>query len=144
MTTSFDRGEGSIFDADRGTVFFTTTSNDRVWAFHAGSNVLSLVYDAAALGSEAPLHEPDNVTVHAPTGHLYVAEDADDLQLVLLAEDASGWQAAPFLQLVGHDSSEITGPAFSPDGTRLYFSSQRGTDGKNGMTFEITGPFLSA
>ena len=25
--------------------------------------------------------------------------------------------------------SEITGPAFSPDGTRLYFSSQRGTDG---------------
>ena len=69
------------------------------------------------------------------------AEDADDLQLVLLAEDGSGWHAAPFLQLVGHDSSEITGPAFSPDGTRLYFSSQRGTDGKTGMTFEVTGPF---
>ena len=24
---------------------------------------------------------------------------------------------------------------------RLYFSSQRGTDGKTGMTFEVVGPF---
>ena len=38
---------------------------------------------------------------------------------------------APFLRLVGHSGSEITGPAFSPDGTRLYFSSQRGTDGRD-------------
>jgi len=29
---------------------------------------------------------------------------------------------------------------FSPDGSRLYVNSQRGTDGA-GMTFEITGPF---
>ncbi|HBV22011.1 MAG TPA: hypothetical protein DEF07_09880, partial [Nitrosomonas sp.] len=38
---------------------------------------------------------------------------------------------------------EITGPAFSPDGSRLYFSSQRGISGKpeDGITFEITGPF---
>ena len=38
---------------------------------------------------------------------------------------------------------EITGPAFSPDGSRLYFSSQRGKTGRNedGITFEITGPF---
>jgi hypothetical protein len=70
-----------------------------------------------------------------------------------------------------HDGSEITGPSFSPDGTRLYFSSQRGRrpgtspvdildlfpgadqlpDGADpteqapgsglGITFEITGPF---
>ena len=31
--------------------------------------------------------------------------------------------------------------AFSPDGTRLYFNSQRGSDGINGVTYEITGPF---
>ena len=37
--------------------------------------------------------------------------------------------------------SEITGLAFSPDGTRLYMTSQRGLDGVHGMTFEITGPF---
>jgi secreted PhoX family phosphatase len=45
-----------------------------------------------------------------------------------------------FLQVVGQDSSEITGPAFSPDGQRLYFSSQRGTDGR-GLIYEISGPF---
>jgi len=141
-TTAFDRGEGAIFDTGRRAVFFTTTSNDRVWAFRPETSRMELVYDAAAAGPGAPLHEPDNVTVHARTGHLYVAEDADDLQLVLLVEGVTGWQAAPFLQLVGHDSSEITGPAFNPAGDRLYFSSQRGTDGKTGLTYEITGPFL--
>jgi len=60
---------------------------------------------------------------------------------VLLADGQGQRIAAPFLQLTGHGGSEIAGPAFSPDGTRLYFSSQRGRDRKNGMTFEITGPF---
>lgn len=49
-----------------------------------------------------------------------------------------------------HTGSEITGPCFSPDGTRLYFSSQRGgrapaPDGAPGagfgITYEVTGPF---
>jgi secreted PhoX family phosphatase len=115
-----------------------------VWAFHAPTDTLRLIYDGALGGADAALHEPDNVTIHAQTGHLYVAEDADDLQLVTLVEDGNDWHAAPFLQLVGHDSSEITGPAFTPDGGRLYFSSQRGTNGKTGMTFEITGPFQRA
>jgi secreted PhoX family phosphatase len=51
----------------------------------------------------------------------------------------------PIAQLEGHHGSEITGPAFSPDGDRLYFSSQRGAaDGSagSGVTFEISGPFL--
>ena len=30
------------------------------------------------------------------------------------------WAAAPFLQFAGHDASEVTGPVFSPDGSRLY------------------------
>lgn len=103
-----------------------------------------MIYDAAALGDAAPLREPDNVTVHAASGDVFVAEDADDLQLVLLASGAGERIAAPFLQLVGHDGSEVTGPAFSPDGTRLYFSSQRGSSGKDrgpGMTYEVRGPF---
>jgi hypothetical protein len=35
--------------------------------------------------------------------------------------------------------SEITGPTFSPEGSRLYFSSQRGF--VLGITYEVTGPF---
>ena len=69
-----------------------------------------------------------------------MAEDADDIQLVQLVEREGSWAAAPFLQFAGHDGSEVTGPVFSPDGSRLYVSSQRGFDG-DGMTFEITGPF---
>ncbi|EXU61646.1 hypothetical protein Z951_46095 [Streptomyces sp. PRh5] len=38
---------------------------------------------------------------------------------------------------------ELAGPVFSPDGRRLYFSSQRGTSGSSsgGITYEVTGPF---
>ena len=38
-------------------------------------------------------------------------------------------------------ASEITGLAFSPDGNRLYFNSQRGA--VSGITYEVTGPFRS-
>jgi uncharacterized protein len=159
-TTAFDRGEGAWF-AD-GHVYFTTTGDDRVWAYDTASNVMEVIYDAATVGAGAPLHDPDCITVHATSGDIFVGEDADDLQLVLLARGRSGRVAAPFLQLVGHGGgekgapgqdgnvvpssswkpeSEITGLAFSPDGTRLYCTSQRGTDGVRGMTFEITGPF---
>ena len=48
--------------------------------------------------------------------------------------------AAPLLQLTGHEGSELAGPAFSPDGERLYFSSQRGPEG-TGITYEVKGPF---
>jgi secreted PhoX family phosphatase len=138
-TTPFQRGEGAWF-AD-GIVYFCTTADNRVWAHDVQTGHLEVLYDAATLGPSAPLREPDNVTVARSSGDVYVAEDADDLQLVLLANGQGQRIAAPFLQLYGHGGSEITGPAFSPDGTRLYFSSQRGRDGKNGMTFEVTGPF---
>ena len=70
---------------------------------------------------------------------LLVAEDNGDMQIVIVAPGA----IRPLLQIVGQDRSEITGPAFSPDGSRLYFSSQRGASGKSedGVTYEITGPF---
>lgn len=41
----------------------------------------------------------------------------------------------PIMRLVGEPGSEITGPAMTPDGTRLYFSSQRNP----GVTFEVQG-----
>ena len=81
----------------------------------------------------------DNLEV-GPGGELLVAEDGDDMQLVVVTPDG---RALPLLQVVGHTFSEITGPAFSPDHSRLYVSSQRGTSWirSNGVTFEITGPF---
>jgi secreted PhoX family phosphatase len=78
----------------------------------------------------------DNVVV-SRSGDLYVAEDGADLQLCLITPDRI---VAPFLQVLWQDGSELTGPAFSPDGQRLYFSSQRGGDGR-GLTYEVTGPF---
>jgi secreted PhoX family phosphatase len=141
-TAEFRRGEGAWFSG--GVLYFCTTADHRVWALETTSQQLSIVYDAALLGTAAPLHDPDNVTVHERSGDIYVAEDRDDLQLVLLADANGNRIAAPFLQLLGHAGSEVAGPAFSPDGSRLYFSSQRGMGGDSndpGMTFEISGPF---
>ena len=135
-TTVFERGEGAWIDAD--VLYFSTTANDRVWALDLEAMTIAAIYDGQASGGE--LREPDNITVHAGTGTPFVAEDADDLQLVQLVRTDAAWTAVPFLQFEEHDGSEVAGPAFSPDGTRLYVSSQRGFDG-NGMTFEITGPF---
>lgn len=52
---------------------------------------------------------------------------------------------ATFLRINNQSSSEICGPAFSPDGSRLYFSSQRGTSSSSsgGITYEVRGPFRS-
>ena len=130
-TAVFRGGEGCWYDA--GTVFFTTKHDNRVWALDAKAQRLDVVYEATP---SAPLRGVDNVTV-GRSGDVFVAEDGDDMQLCLLAPDRS---VTPFLQVEGHRGSELAGPAFSPDGTRLYFSSQRGSDGR-GVTFEVTGPF---
>lgn len=137
-TSEFRRGEGTWFAG--GHLYFCTTADHRVWALETASDRLEVIYDAAAIGTAAPLLEPDNVTVHPASGDLFVAEDGDDLQLVLLGDVNGQRIATPFMQLEGHSGSEVAGNAFSPDGTRLYFSSQRGTNGA-GMTFEVTGPF---
>lgn len=134
--TRFRRGEGMYFHG--GVVYFTTTTDDRVWAYRTQDDTITIFYDAARI-ADAPLHEPDNVVVDR-SGYVYVAEDNDDLQVVLITPEGV---PMPLLQLAGHDDSEITGPAFSPDGTRFYFNSQRGSSGEDdgGMTFEISGPF---
>jgi secreted PhoX family phosphatase len=134
--TTFKRGEGAWYDD--GVVYFATTQDDRVYAYHCASEVLEVLYDGVALGEEAPLHDTDNVTVSPVSGDLYVAEDAGEHQICIISTEG---QAAPFLQLPGpeHASSELTGPVFDPTGNRLYFSSQRATGG--GIVFEISGPF---
>ena len=73
-----------------------------------------------------------------PSGDVFVAEDGGNLKLCILANTNGVDQVARFLRFIGHDASEVTGPAFSPDHTRLYVSSQRGSDGINERTYEIT------
>jgi len=138
--TVFDRGEGAWISRD--VLYFSTTANDRVWALDLLTMKIKVIYDGQGANAADALHEPDNVTVHERTGSAFVAEDADDIQLVQLVPSGAAWTAVPFLQFAGHDGSEVTGPVFSPDGSRLYVNSQRGIDGA-GMTFEITGPFAS-
>ena len=134
-TTAFDGGEGCWYDG--GLVYFATKGDNRVWSYDDTSRRLEVIYDAS-LHPCSPLRGVDNVTV-SKSRDLYVAEDGGDMQLCLITPDRV---VAPFLQLEGHDGSEITGPAFNPAGDRLYFSSQRG-QGNNGigMTFEVRGPF---
>jgi secreted PhoX family phosphatase len=87
----------------------------------------------------APLTGVDNIT-GAGSGDLYVAEDGGNMEINVITPAGV---VAPFLRILNQSSSEITGPAFSPDGRRLYFSSQRGTTGRSsgGITYEVTGPF---
>ncbi|MBQ0893484.1 DUF839 domain-containing protein [Micromonospora sp. U56] len=134
----FNGGEGCWY-AD-GTCWFTTKGDNRVWAYDALNQRIDLAYDDSLVtGGTAPLTGVDNIT-GARSGDLYVAEDGGNMEIVLITPDAV---VTPFVRLTGQSSSEITGPAFSPDGSRLYFSSQRGTSGSSsgGITYEVRGPF---
>ncbi len=134
--TRFDGGEGIVYFA--GKVYFTTKGDNRVWVFDINSQVLSVLYDDCSY-IDPVLTGVDNITVSSD-GSLYVAEDGGNMQIVVIAADGAIY---PLIELEGHDESEIAGVAFSPDASRLYFSSQRGTSGDDldGLTFEIQGPF---
>lgn len=146
LTTAFNGGEGIWYDA--GHVYFTTKGDSRVWDLDAAAQTLTLLYDDAFWPSgEAPLTGVDNVTV-APSGDVYVAEDGPNpSELVILSVVDGVRQVTQFARVADHDGTEIAGPAFTPDGTRLYFSSQRGPSaggGRRGVTYEVTGPFRAA
>lgn len=157
-TSAFDGGEGEWMDGDR--MLFTTKGDKRVWsldlATRAGAggasgagaggagagNVggrLSVLHDCIAT-PDTPLDAVDNIVVHPMSGGIFVAEDGGNMQLCAVHERNGTVAIEAFLEIEGQDNSEIAGPDFSPDGTRLYVSSQRGKDGR-GLTYEITGPF---
>lgn len=128
---AFNGGEGCWYQD--GLVYFSTKGDDRVWKLDTTvtPHTLEIYYD----GSGA-LTEPDNVFV-AGNGDVYVAEDDGNLEIVALTPSGG---VHPILRLTGTSNTEITGPALNPDGTRLYFSSQRNP----GRTYEVTGPFQPA
>ncbi|WP_406267611.1 PhoX family protein [Streptomyces sp. NBC_00191] len=134
----FNGGEGCHYAND--TVWFTTKGDNRVWQVNLANSTYELAYDDNLVNpGPAPLTGVDNVT-GSSSGDLFVAEDGGNLEICIITPDDV---VAVFLRVNGQSSSEITGPAFSPDGTRLYFSSQRGTSGSSsgGITYEVTGPF---
>ncbi|MFC8897284.1 alkaline phosphatase PhoX [Streptomyces cinereoruber] len=133
----FNGGEGCYYADD--TVWFTTKGDNRVWQVNLAAGTYELAYDDSLVSGGAPLTGVDNVTGTA-SGDLYVAEDGGNMEICVITPDDV---VAPFLRINGQSGSEITGPAFSPDGRRLYFSSQRGTSGSSsgGITYEVTGPF---
>ncbi|KXK59163.1 translocation protein TolB [Micromonospora rosaria] len=136
----FNGGEGCWYD--RGTCWFTTKGDNRVWAYDAVNQRIDLAYDDNLVpAGTAPLTGVDNIT-GTSGGDLYVAEDGGNMEINVITPAGV---VAPILRIAGQNSSEITGPAFSPDGRRLYFSSQRGTSGASagsgGITYEVTGPF---
>jgi hypothetical protein len=130
----FNGGEGlAHFE---GTTYLSTKGDNRIWALD-GDDV-EVVYDAATTDAVDEAGQPllrgvDNITVDA-MGDRYIAEDGDTMDIVRLGPDGIIEQVC---QVTGVEGSEVTGPAFSPDGTRLYFSSQRDP----GRTYEVTGPF---
>ncbi|GAA1512983.1 DUF839 domain-containing protein [Streptomyces albidochromogenes] len=133
----FTGGEGCYYADD--TCWFTTKGDNRVWQYNAAAQTIELAYDDSLVNGTAPLTGVDNVT-GTSSGDLFVAEDGGNMEICVITPDD---MVASFLRIDGQSGSEITGPAFSPDGRRLYFSSQRGTSGSSsgGITYEVTGPF---
>jgi uncharacterized protein len=136
FTTAFDGGEGCWYDS--GLIYFTTKGDNRVWSYDDATGRLEVIHDPA-VHPTSPLSGVDNITV-SKSRDIYVAEDGGNMQICIITPDPR--VVAPFLELEGHDGSEITGPAFNPAGDRLYFSSQRGVNNQGfGVTFEVRGPF---
>jgi uncharacterized protein len=132
--TPFAGGEGCWFDS--GIVYFTTKRDNRVWSYRTADATIELLYDGTT--TQRILLGVDNVFVSPRSGDVFVAEDGDDLDIVMITAER---RVTRLLKLVGsvHQGSELTGPALNPAGDRFYFSSQR-SFGK-GATYEVTGPF---
>jgi hypothetical protein len=149
LSTPFDGGEGCFYDS--GIVYITTKGDDRVWRYFIASQTMDILYDA-----NDPANQPnpvltgvDNIRVSA-SGDVFVAEDGGNMEIAMITPDNT---VAPFLRATGPQHgipqlpnptplplvSEITGLAFSPNGKRLYFNSQRGY--VLGITYEVKGPF---
>jgi secreted PhoX family phosphatase len=144
--TPFRGGEG-LFYAD-GLVYFSTKGDNRIWVHHVADSTVETIYDFnTAAPADKILSGVDNLTITG-FGDVLVAEDGGDMQICVILPDR---RVIPLLQASDLQQgtaaeSEITGPALSPDGKRLYFSAQR--NGRNGyigpgITFEVTLPFTA-
>ena len=149
-TTVFAGNEGCWFLS--GFVFFTTKSDDNIWAIDTVGGTIESIYnpDDGPVGSPVDPSEPamagvDNIAMTLD-GEMIVVEDGGDMRAMVLLPDRT---TIPLLRLPGNPNvTEVTGPAFSPDGRRLYVASQRALRngipagfGIGGVVYEITLPF---
>lgn len=139
--TRFKRAEGIWYDA--GTVYVATTSDETIHAYRTDEQRIEVIYRQADTPS-SPLQGVDNLTV-SRSGDVFVCEDSydDDPDAMDVCMITREGEVARFCKLTGaqHFSpdSEVTGVCFSPDGSRMYFGSQRAWG--SGAVYEVTGPF---
>jgi uncharacterized protein len=134
----------------RGVIFFASKGDNRLWALDIENNLIELLYDTHngqafqnlrnLSGAPGNFSQVDNVVV-SPGGDVLVAEDGTAMRLAIMFNNLP----AKLLMQITRGGSEICGPAFTPDGSRLYFSSQRGPSGSagtgtSGVTYELTIP----
>lgn len=135
--------EGIVLDGD--ILYLATKGDGRISRLDLAQSRLTLYWEGP------PIWGPDNLAIQAETGNLFVCEDGDNMEVVLITPEG---HADPFLRFVGQDGSEVTGAAFDPTGTRLIVNSQRAPTPKTfdelvdgepgwplGRTYMISGPF---
>jgi Alkaline phosphatase PhoX/WD40-like Beta Propeller Repeat len=135
-STPFMRAEG-IYRVGR-TIYISTTADSRMHAYDIDRERIRVIYDGREQ-SEPALIAQDQMTA-SPAGELFVAEDNGRPEQAVSTIDPPG-AVKRFLTISGanHAGSELSGLAFSPDGRRLYFSSQRAYG--SGAVYEVRGPF---
>jgi hypothetical protein len=131
-------------------IFFTSKGDNRVWAIDIENNLIELIYDTQNSqsftnlrnvgGSPSNYSQVDNLLAGS-TGDVLVAEDGTAMRLAVVINN----QPAKLLMQITRGDSELAGPCFTPDGSRLYFASQRGPAGPLGTTlrgviYEMTIP----
>lgn len=144
-STPFRGGEGAWFDAVARTTYFSTKGDDKLWAYHVDTRTIEVFFDSRATPG-SPLNGVDNITV-SPGREIFVCEDhASTPHHIVMLTTGEQVVVSPFLELLGHANSELTGVCFNPAGDTMYFSSQRGPMNIAnatgfGVTYAVTGPF---
>lgn len=137
-STRFERAEGIRFDSVASTVYIATTADDKVHAYDTRRERIEVIYDGLAL-AQAPLVNVDQLAV-SQAGELFVCEDVPTAE-IHMGVITPNRRVSRFLSVTGkqHANSELTGVAFDPSGSRMYFSSQRARG--TGAIYEVRGPF---
>jgi uncharacterized protein len=133
----------------RGLIYFTTKNDGRVWAIDLDNDLIELIVDGqngqafTDLRTNPPglanWSQVDNMLV-SPAGDAMVAEDGSRMRLAIVVNN----QPSKLLLQITAGTSEICGPAFTPDCSRLYFSRQNGPNipgaTTRGTIYEMTIP----